>query len=68
MILEAYAATYPRAVMVHFEHTSLTQTAVMSPWWLNKVARFAVSKLDVRFEVTVPDDSALFIGICIVIL
>ena len=32
-IVKAYAIIYPRAMMVHSNHTSIAYAAVMRPWW-----------------------------------
>ena len=47
VVLEPNTATYPRAVVVHFEDAGIAEGAVMRPWWLDLVALFTPSVRDV---------------------
>lgn len=53
MVFEAYAAAYPWTMMIHLEHTPLTQTAVMSPGWLDKLALVAKPKVYESFKLQI---------------
>ena len=41
MVLEAHAASDPRAVVIHLENAPITDAAVVSSWWLDNLALLA---------------------------
>lgn len=43
VVIVPNTVVYPRAMMIHFQHTASTVTTMMASWWFVHIAALAVS-------------------------